>query len=139
MKRFVHSIFPAFLLAVSVGQIYAFTNFSSEIAVYIGATQKTVQFAFSLGIFFLGMGAAFFGNIVEKNIRLSTFIGTAFFISGLFATAIGISVKSIEIIYIGYGLLLGLGTGIIYITPVKTVSNPTLKGWACEGNRASPC
>lgn len=121
MKRIIHSIVPAFLLSVSVGQIYAFTNFSTEISLYIGETQKAVQVAFSLGIFFLGMGAAFFGKIVEKNIRLSTFIGMALFISGLFTTAIGISTKSIETIYIGYGLLLGLGTGVIYITPVKTM------------------
>ena len=77
MKRFIRAVLPAFLLAVSVGQIYAFTNFSDGIASYISTaenpvTKAQVQFAFSLGIFFLGMGAAFFGKIVEKNIRLST-------------------------------------------------------------------
>ena len=51
MKRFVRAVLPAFLLAVSVGQIYAFTNFSDEIAQTIGESQKDVQFAFSLGIF----------------------------------------------------------------------------------------
>ena len=121
MKRFFASVLPAFLLAVSVGQIYAFTNFSSEIASYIGETQQAVQFAFSLGIFFLGMGAAFFGKIVEKNIRLSTFIGMGLFISGLLVTALGIRLKALWIIYFGYGFLLGLGTGTIYITPVKTM------------------
>jgi len=81
MKRFMRAVLPAFLLAVSVGQIYAFTNFSDGIAEYISSpghvvTKAQVQFAFSLGIFFLGMGAAFFGKIVERNIRLSTLIGT---------------------------------------------------------------
>ena len=71
MKRFIRAVLPAFLLAVSVGQIYAFTNFSDGIASYISTaeapvTKAQVQFAFSLGIFFLGMGAAFFGKIVEK-------------------------------------------------------------------------
>ena len=112
---------PAFLLAVSVGQIYAFTNFSTEIAQYIGETQKNVQFAFSLGIFFLGMGAAFFGKIVEKNIRLSTIIGTTLFLSGLLVTEAGIHMKSLMMIYLGYGFLIGLGTGVIYISPVKTM------------------
>lgn len=121
MTRFLASVLPAFLLAVSVGQIYAFTNFSSEIAACIGETQQAVQFAFSLGIFFLGIGAAFFGKIVEKNIRLSTFIGMGLFISGLLVTALGISLKALWIIYLGYGVLLGLGTGTIYITPVKTM------------------
>ena len=126
MKRFIHAGLPAFLLAVSVGQIYAFTNFSTEIARYLDANnvealQKQVQFAFSLGIFFLGMGAAFFGKIVEKNIRLSTMIGTTLFLSGLCVTGFGISAKSLPLIYLGYGFLVGTGTGIIYISPVKTM------------------
>ena len=121
MKRFIRAVLPSFLLAVSVGQIYAFTNFSDEIARHIGESQKDVQFAFSLGIFFLGMGAAFFGKIVERNIRLSTIIGTSLFISGLCVTAFGIYAKSLALIYLGYGFLVGTGTGIIYISPVKTM------------------
>ena len=121
MKRFLRAVLPAFLLAVSVGQIYAFTNFSTEIANYIGETQKSVQFAFSLGIFFLGMGAAFFGKIVERNIRLSTIIGTALFLSGLLVTEAGVVAKSLNLVYLGYGFLIGLGTGVIYISPVKTM------------------
>lgn len=126
MKRLVRAVLPAFLLAVSVGQIYAFTNFSDGIASYISTmehpiTKAQVQFAFSLGIFFLGMGAAFFGKIVEKNIRLSTLIGTTLFISGLLVTELGINLKSLKLIYLGYGFLVGTGTGIIYISPVKTM------------------
>ena len=120
-KRIVCAVIPAFLLAVSVGQIYAFTNFSTQIATHIGETKGAVQFAFSLGIFFLGMGAAFFGKIVERNIRLSTIIGTVLFISGLLVTSLGISMRSLALIYIGYGFLVGTGTGIIYISPVKTM------------------
>ena len=120
-KRMVRAVIPAFLLAVSVGQIYAFTNFSDSIAAHIGKSKSAVQFAFSLGIFFLGMGAAFFGKIVERNIRLSTIIGTTLFISGLLVTALGVQMKSLALIYLGYGFLVGTGTGIIYISPVKTM------------------
>jgi OFA family oxalate/formate antiporter-like MFS transporter len=125
-NRFIRAVLPAFLLAVSVGQIYAFTNFSDGIAQYITSdsspvSKAQVQFAFSLGIFFLGMGAAFFGKIVERNIRLSTLIGTVLFLSGLVVTQIGVITKSLALIYIGYGVLLGTGTGVIYISPVKTM------------------
>lgn len=102
-QRFYRAVLPAFLLAVPVGQIYAFTNFSTQIADPIGETKGAVQFAFSLGIFFLGMGAAFFGKVVERNIRLSTTIGTALFVSGLLVTSLGISLKSLALIYFGYG------------------------------------
>jgi OFA family oxalate/formate antiporter-like MFS transporter len=126
MNRFLRAVLPAFLLAVSVGQIYAFTNFSDSIAAHISTSDKVVtkaqvQFAFSLGIFFLGIGAAFFGKVVERNIRLSTLIGTVFFISGLMVTQLGVVSKSIYLIYLGYGFLVGTGTGIIYISPVKTM------------------
>lgn len=119
--KFKHSVIPAFLLAASVGQIYAFTNFATEIATAISASQKAVQFAFSLGIFFLGMGAAFFGKIVEKNIRVSTIVGTTLFISGMLVTSLGIKTGSLALVYLGYGVLVGAGTGIIYISPVKTM------------------
>ena len=119
--RICRSVVPAFLLAVSVGQIYAFTNFSSQIADYIGQSQRAVQFAFSLGIFCLGMGAAFFGKIVERNIRLATAVGTALFLAGLCVTSLGVAAKSLALIYLGYGFLVGVGTGIIYISPVKTM------------------
>ena len=126
MKKIFRAVLPAFLLAISVGQIYAFTNFSDEIATCISTpqnpvTKAQVQFAFSLGIFFLGMGAAFFGKIVEKNIRLSTLIGTTLFIAGLLVTELGVTLKSLYLIYLGYGFLVGTGTGIIYISPVKTM------------------
>ena len=126
--RAIRAVVPAFLLAVSVGQIYAFTVFSDPIAQHLAAAnddpvalRAKVQFAFSLGIFFLGMGAAFFGKIVERSIRLSTLIGTALFLSGLIVTSIGVRMKSLPLIYLGYGFLLGTGTGIIYISPVKTM------------------
>lgn len=121
MKRLVNAVVPAILLALAVGQIYAFTLFSNPIAERLGVPQPRVQFAFSLGIFFLGMGAAFFGKIVERNIKLSTFVGIVLFLSGLVLTGIGIHVKSLLLINLGYGFLTGLGTGVIYITPVKTL------------------
>lgn len=120
-KKIVHGILPAFLLAISVGQIYAFTNISSDIATAIGSTQRLVQFAFSLGIFFLGMGAAFFGPIVEKSIKWSAVIGTALFICGFGVLQIGAKIGCLSLVYLGYGVLLGLGTGVIYVTPVKTM------------------
>ena len=116
-----HGIVPAALLAIAVGQIYAFTIFSDDIALRIGSTTPKVQFAFSLGIFFLGMGAAFFGRIVEKNIKLSVAIGTVLFLSGLCVTAAAVRHRSLALLYLGYGFLVGTGTGVIYISPVKTL------------------
>ena len=117
----IHGVIPAILLSLSVGQIYAFTLFSTQIANRLSCSQSSVQFTFSLGIFFLGMGAAFFGRIVERDLKLSTIIGTTLFVLGLAVSHLAVILSSIWLLYIGYGLLVGLGTGIIYITPVKTM------------------
>ncbi len=120
-KRMFNAVTPAVLMALAVGQIYAFTLFSKPIADYIGSSVPKVQFAFSLGIFFLGMGAAFFGKIVERNVRVSATVGSLLFLGGMLVTALGVNVKSLALVYLGYGFLGGLGTGVIYISPVKTL------------------
>ena len=120
-NSFIRAVLPSILLTICVGSIYAFSLFVNDIAEYIDATQQQVQFAFSLGIFFLGTGAATFGKYVEKNITRAGSIGSILFLIGLFITSIAIQVKSLWLLYIGYGAFVGMGTGIIYLTPVKTL------------------
>lgn len=117
---------PSILLALCVGQIYAFTLFSDSIMQSLSTydhfvSKAQVQFAFSLSIFFLGVGAAVLGSFVERHIRFSAFVGTTLFVTGLGLTELGILCKSITLIYVGYGFLVGVGTGTIYIAPVKTM------------------
>ena len=121
LKGFLFAVLPAFLLATSVGQIYAFSNFVSGFVQATSAPLSHVQLAFSLGIFFLGMGAAFFGKLVEKNVSISATLGTVLFIIGFSLSAYSVSHNSLPLLLIGYGVILGLGTGIVYLTPVKTM------------------
>lgn len=121
IKRLIHSVIPAILLTLTVGSIYAFSLFVDPISVAMGVTTIQTQFAFSLGIFFLGMGAAFFGPLVEKNIKAATILGTAMFLVGFALTQQAVAMKSIWLLYIGYGFTVGTATGIIYISPVKTM------------------
>lgn len=120
-KKFIHSVIPAILLTLTVGSIYAFSIFVNPICAYTGFSPMQVQFAFSLGIFFLGMGAAFFGPLVERNIKKSTVLGTVLFIAGFLLTQCAVSLKSIWLLYLAYGAIVGTATGIIYISPVKTL------------------
>ena len=121
MQKLFHGVVPAILLTLAVGSIYAFSLFIDPISTTIGATNVQTQFAFSLGIFFLGMGAAFFGPLVENNIKASTILGTLLFIIGFIVTQEAIRLHSIWLLYIGYGVNVGTATGIIYISPVKTM------------------
>lgn len=106
---------------LSVGSIYAFSTFVKPISNHMGFTLQQVQFAFSLCIFFLGMGACCLGNFVEKDVRKSAILGGTLFSVGLIVTAVAINYKSLTMLYIGYGVLTGTGCGVCYLTPVKTV------------------
>jgi OFA family oxalate/formate antiporter-like MFS transporter len=90
MTKFFRGIFPAMLITLPIGSVYAFSLFSTDIANLIQCSFKEIQFAFSLSIFFLGMGAAFGGPLVEKNITKSSILATILFASGLVCTSIGI-------------------------------------------------
>lgn len=120
-NKWLNAAVPAVLLHASIGSVYAFSLFVKPISDYIGKPQSQVQFAFSLAIFFLGMSAAFGGNIVEKNIHKSSIISCFCFCSGLLLTAFAISIKNLWLIYLGYGCLMGIGLGVGYLTPVKTL------------------
>lgn len=120
-NKWIRGALPAVLIHISIGSVYAWSLLVSHISAYIGKSQSSVQFAFSLAIFFLGMSAAFGGKLVEKNIHKSASISVGFFCGGLLITALAIYLKSLVLIYLGYGCIMGIGLGIGYITPVKTL------------------
>lgn len=120
-NKWCRGAIPALLIHCSIGSVYAWSLFVIPISEYIGKSTQSVQFAFSLAIFFLGMSAAFGGKLVEQNIKKSTLISMLCFCSGLFVTALSIHFKSLIGIYCGYGVLMGIGLGIGYISPVKTL------------------
>ena len=120
-NKWIRGALPALLIHISIGSVYAWSLFVARIADYIGKPQSSVQFAFSLAIFFLGMSAAFGGKIVEKNIHKSSLISCLCFCSGLLLTGLAAYLKSLPLIYTGYGCLMGIGLGTGYITPIKTL------------------
>ena len=85
-NKWVRAAIPALLLHCSIGTVYCWSVFSQEIADYVEWSKPTVEWAFSLAIFFLGMSAAFLGNIVEKDIHKSSLIATICFAAGMAGT-----------------------------------------------------
>ena len=128
-NKWIRGAIPALLLHFSIGTVYCWSIFSQEIAEYIGFSKGAVEWAFSFAIFFLGMSAAFMGNIVEKNIHKSSLIATITFSVGMAGTGFFIwfggahqgSVLALIGIYICYGLIMGIGLGTGYLSPVKTL------------------
>lgn len=120
-NKWTRAAIPAILLHVCIGSVYSFSLFAKPISDYIGYSQSKVQFAFSLAIFFLGMSAAFGGAFVEKDIHRSSLLSTLCFCGGLLITALAVHIKSLWLLYVGYGVVLGVGLGIGYLSPVKTL------------------
>ena len=67
------------------------------------------------------MSAAFLGNIVEKDIHKSSLIATICFTVGMAGTGFFIYQKSVIGIFISYGVIMGIGLGTGYLSPVKTL------------------
>ena len=120
-NKWKNAAIPAILLHICIGSVYSFSLFAKPISEYIGKSQSLVQFAFSLAIFFLGMSAAFGGAFVERNIYRSSLLSTICFCGGLALTALAVHIKSLSLLYIGYGFVGGIGLGLGYLSPVKTL------------------
>ena len=128
-NKWVRAAIPALLLHCSIGTVYCWSIFSQEIADYIGFSKGATEWAFSFAIFFLGMSAAFLGNVVEKDIHKSSLIAAICFAAGMAGTGLFIwyggahkgSIVALIGIYLCYGLIMGIGLGTGYLSPVKTL------------------
>lgn len=128
-NKWICAAIPALLLHCSIGTVYCWSIFSQEIADYIGFSKGATEWAFSFAIFFLGMSAAFLGNVVEKDIHKSSLIAAICFAVGMAGTGAFIwyggvhkgSIVALIGIYVCYGFIMGIGLGTGYLSPVKTL------------------
>ena len=128
-NKWIRAAIPALLLHCSIGTVYCWSLFSEKIGEHIGFSKGATEWAFSLAIFFLGMSAAFLGNIVEKDIHKSSLIATICFALGMAGTGGFIwyggnnpgSLVALIGIYVCYGFIMGVGLGTGYLSPVKTL------------------
>lgn len=120
-NKWIRAAIPALLIHCSIGSVYCWSLLKGSIASYMGRTNGEVEWAFSIAIFFLGMSAAFFGKFVEQDIHKSSLIAAICFALGMAGTGFFIYKKSLIGIYISYGVLMGIGLGVGYLSPVKTL------------------
>lgn len=128
-NKWVRGAIPALLLHCSIGTVYCWSTFSQQIADYMGHAKSSVEWAFSLAIFFLGMSAAFLGGVVEKNIHRSSLIASFCFGFGMVGSGLCMmwghaapgSVLPLIGILLCYGFIMGIGLGTGYLSPVKTM------------------
>ncbi|MCH5299257.1 MAG: OFA family MFS transporter [Ruminococcus sp.] len=124
-NKWMRAAVPALLIHCSVGTVYCWSTFKQAISEQIGMSPFAVGWAFSLAIFFLGMSAAFAGKMVERDIHKSSLISCICFTLGMVGTGFFIQFTSGVLaligIFISYGCIMGIGLGVGYLTPVKTL------------------
>ncbi|MEO3720497.1 L-lactate MFS transporter [Lacticaseibacillus paracasei] len=110
------------LLHLMIGSVYAWSVFTGPIAKQTGWALSSVTVAFSIAIFFLGMSAAFMGRLVERfGPRLTGTVAALLYGSGILLTGLAVQLESLPLLYIGYGVVGGLGLGAGYVTPVSII------------------
>ena len=107
---------------VSIGSVYAWSVFNLPLENAFGWTKSDVAITFSLAIFFLGMSAVVMGHFVERyGPRISGMVAATFWGIGLMVASLGVKLGVIEVLWLGYGVLGGIGLGIGYLSPVSTL------------------
>ncbi len=120
----------ALCVHLSIGQVYAFSVFNLPMTRLIGITKSApgdwklteLGWIFSIAILVLGIASALTGSWLDRvGPRKAMLAGAAFFGGGFLVSALGIHLHQLWLLYLGYGVFGGIGLGIGYISPVKTL------------------
>jgi MFS family permease len=85
-------------------------------------TVPAVSFTFTIFIFMLGVSAALWGAWLEHaGPRKSGFIAALCWGGGMALGGIGVQIHQLWLVWLGCGVLGGVGQGLGYITPVSTL------------------
>ena len=77
---------------------------------------------FTIGIVFLGLSAALFGGWLEREgPRKAGFVAAICWGGGFVLAALGVYLHQLWIIWLGLGVIGGIGLGLGYISPVSTL------------------
>ncbi len=123
-NKWVRAAIPALLLHCSIGTVYCWSYLEDAIKqIFLNQNMNVsaLGWAFSLAIFFLGMSAAFLGNFVEKDIHKASLIASICFAVGVAGTGLAVRLHSMALVLLCYGVVMGIGLGLGYLSPVKTL------------------
>lgn len=117
-------LIPPAALAVHlcIGQVYATSVYKAALVKDFSSSLTAIGLIFSIAIVVLGISAALFGTWVDRNgPRAAMFTAACFWSSGFLIGSLGIAVDQLWLVYVGYGVIGGIGLGIGYISPVSTL------------------
>jgi MFS family permease len=108
-----------------IGSVYAWSTFNRPIqALFPGNPWwfSPPYTTFTSALVLLGLSAAFGGPWVERRgPRVAATAAALFFGSGLLIGGVGLATKQSVLVFLGMGVIGGIGCGLGYISPVSTL------------------
>src|SRR6476619_3123969 len=115
----------AVLVHICIGSVYAWSTFNRPIqALFPDAPWwfSPPYTTFTTALALLGLSAAFGGPWVERRgPRVAATAAALFFGCGLLIGGVGLAVRQSTIVFLGMGVIGGIGCGLGYIAPVSTL------------------
>jgi MFS family permease len=115
----------AVAIHICIGSVYAWSTFNRPIKALFPNDPwwfSPPYTTFSTALVLLGLSAAFGGTWVERRgPRVAATAAAILFGSGLIIGGIGLSLKQSWLVFLGMGVIGGMGCGLGYIAPVSTL------------------
>lgn len=109
----------AIVMQLALGAVYGWSVFVNPLMSQYGWTRSEVSLAFTLAIFFLGVGTIVGGLLQDrKGPRLVATIAGILYGLGYLLTAVA---DSLPLLYLSYGVIGGVAMGMGYIVPVAVL------------------
>ncbi|KAG9400804.1 hypothetical protein AC1031_010242 [Aphanomyces cochlioides] len=104
-----------------IGCIYSFNTMAPSIDGFFGVETNSIH-VYLISTLSLGVAGALEGPFLErKGPRTGMTLGCVFFCLGLVLAQVAITVKSLALLYVGFGVLAGVGHGILLISSMSTL------------------
>jgi len=128
-SRRLRALPPAVAIHLSIGSVYVYSMWTPGMSKTLGVvaaapcdwTHSELLPVFSAAAVVLGATTSALGEWVERvGPRTAGTVGSALWGGALLTTAAGVEAHSLPVVYLGYGLLGGVGWGLMYLTPVTS-------------------
>ncbi|NMC74879.1 MAG: OFA family MFS transporter [Geobacteraceae bacterium] len=125
-KRWIIAI-AGILILLLLGTLYGWSVFAKAImdlstAENLGWTKPQIQTTFMIIIGVIGAFCSFGGILVDKKgPKFVMLLGAAFYGAGVILGGLALKQQSLMMLYLGYGVIGGIGNGLGYVVPIATL------------------
>jgi len=112
----------AIVMQLCLGTVYAWSVFKLPLMKAHGWSDFSVSATMMILMAVIGVSAAFGGTLVDKKgPRFVATIGGILFGSGVLLAGYADQIGNLYLLYLGFGVIGGLGNGFGYVTPIATL------------------